>query len=155
MGRCDLLPTSDRYLPFGCGRTGFLSHLMPLSMTDGLHQRQGAGVTIGAGIFGRGGIGDWDGPDGARRRQGDWRAAPAGQIAGAGAGARRVRASCQILMTTRPGACGHIAIYHSPAYVFIIAMPLQSSFRRKPGSSVVISCYGNGAGKHRFRLSPE
>ena len=49
----------------------------------------------------------------------------------------------------------HIAIYHSPAYVFIIAMPLHPSFRRKPESSVVISCYGNGAGKHRFRLSPE
>ena len=24
----------------------------------------------------------------------------------------------------RLAACGHIAIYHSPAYVFIIAMPL-------------------------------
>ena len=52
-------------------------------------------------------------------------------------------------------ACGHIAIYHSPAYVFIIAMPLQPSFRRKPESSVVISYYCNGAGKHRFRLAPE
>ena len=31
-------------------------------------------------------------------------------------------------------------------------MPLQPSFRRKPESSVVISCYDNGAGKHRFRL---
>ena len=29
-------------------------------------------------------------------------------------------------------ACGHIAIYHSPAYVFIIAMPLQPSFRLAP-----------------------
>ena len=53
------------------------------------------------------------------------------------------------------GACGHIAIYHSPASVFIIAMPLQPSFRRKPGSSVVISYYCNGAGEHRFRLAPE
>ena len=52
-------------------------------------------------------------------------------------------------------ACGHIAIYHSPAYVFIIAMPLQPSFRLAPESSVVISYYGNGAGKHRFRLAPE
>ena len=40
-------------------------------------------------------------------------------------------------------ACGHIA------------MPLQPSFRRKPESSVVISYYGNGAGKPRFRLAPE
>ena len=31
-----------------------------------------------------------------------------------------------------PRGCGHIAIYHSPAYVFSIAMPLQPSFRRKP-----------------------
>ena len=37
------------------------------------------------------------------------------------------------------------AIYHSPAYVYIIAMPLQPSFRRKPESSVVISYYCNGA----------
>ena len=29
------------------------------------------------------------------------------------------------------------------------------SFRRKPESSVVISYYGNGSGKHRFRLAPE
>ena len=55
-----------------------------------------------------------------------------------------------------PRACGHIAIYHSAAYVFIIAMPLQPSLRLSPESSVVISYYyGNGAGKHRFRLSPE
>ena len=52
-------------------------------------------------------------------------------------------------------ACGHIAMYHSPAYVFVIAMPLQLSFRLAPESGVVISYYGNGAGKHRFRLSPE
>ena len=72
-------------------------------------------------------------------------------------------------MTTRPNwkrgvaalaafrfrACGHIAIYHSPAYAFIIAMPLPPSFRLSPESSVVISYYGNGAGKHRFRLAPE
>ena len=57
--------------------------------------------------------------------------------------------------TRGPRACDHIAIYHSPAYVFIIAMPLQPSFRRKPESSVVISYYGNGGGKHRFRRKPE
>ena len=52
-------------------------------------------------------------------------------------------------------AWGHIAIYHRPAYVFTVAMPIQPSFRRKPESSVVISYYGNGAGKRRFRRKPE
>ena len=33
--------------------------------------------------------------------------------------------------------------------------PLQPSFWLAPESSVVISYYCNGAGKHRFRLAPE
>ena len=33
--------------------------------------------------------------------------------------------------------CGHIVIYRSPAYVFVIAMPLQPSFRLAPESGVV------------------
>ena len=44
-----------------------------------------------------------------------------------------------------PRGCGHIAIYHNPAYVFIIAMLIQPSFRRKPESIAV----------RRFRLAPE
>ena len=55
----------------------------------------------------------------------------------------------------RARGCGHIVICHSPAYVFVIAMPLQPSFRLAPESGVVISYYSNGADKHRFRLAPE
>ena len=52
-------------------------------------------------------------------------------------------------------ARGHIAIYHSPAYFFIIAMPLQPSFRLAPesrlaGSITVVGGYDAG-----FRLAPE
>ena len=37
---------------------------MSVIMTGGFRERQGAGVIIWAGIFGRGGIGDWGGPGG-------------------------------------------------------------------------------------------
>ena len=35
------------------------------------------------------------------------------------------------------------------------SMPLRPSFRLAPESTVILYCYGNGASKHRFRLSPE
>ena len=68
---------------------------------------------------------------------------------------RRILRFRRVLSRQTARACGHIAIYHNPAYVLIIMMPLQPSFRLSPESSAVICYYGNGAGKHRFRLAPE
>ena len=91
----------------------------------------------------------------------------AGQFSGLGGKGRpsfrrRLESGGKVGLGFRPSsecgkvrACGHIAIYHSPAYVFSIAMPLQTSFRLAPESGVVICYYGDGAGRHRFRLAPE
>ena len=49
----------------------------------------------------------------------------------------------------------HITIYRSTGAGFVIAASLQTSFRRKMGSSVILYYCGDGDGKHRFRLAPE
>ena len=65
------------------------------------------------------------------------------------------KAGMTVNMTARPRPCGHIAIYHSPAYVFIIAMPLQPSFRRKPESMLAGSITVAGDYDAGFRRKPE
>ena len=56
-----------------------------------------------------------------------------------------------------PRPCCHIAIYHSPASVSIIAMPLQPSFRRKPESRPLTEPKWDTLSilQPSFRLAPE
>ena len=108
---------------------------------------------------------------GAVRQWGTGERRRPGQIAGLETGQKRAGISAvadYAPALTGPGgrgrestrACGDIAIYHSPAYVFIIAMPLQRWIPACAGMTVggagmTAGGDGNGAGKHRFRLAPE
>ena len=90
---------------------------------------QGGWRHFGGAIFGIG----WQGSDVAPteaevRPEGGpgLRAASECRKAKPSSGKRRRRAR-------RPRACGHIAIYHSPAYVFIIAMLLTTVIPAKAG----------------------